>query len=187
MSKYDIRFCKCGTIHAIPEEKIDNALDANKNLLFICAKCGNATLIGADITKDWFEPEKTCYNMYSFDFSRYESKNINLSDFESTKDQKGINEIYYSYGYSVMMKSGQNATDFFCNKFSDRWYPDFYKIQRKNITVEEIMKFIEKYQHDRTTVNMKYFINNTPKDVLEEISHYYIEGLDWTGTEYERK
>ena len=50
--KYDIRICKCGRIHAIPNERIKNALNADKNFLLICAACGNATLIGADISPD---------------------------------------------------------------------------------------------------------------------------------------
>lgn len=31
-TKYDIRICKCGRIHTIPYEKIDKALDDNKNI-----------------------------------------------------------------------------------------------------------------------------------------------------------
>ena len=50
--KYDIRICKCGRIHAIPNERIEKALDADKNFLLICAACGNATLIGANISPD---------------------------------------------------------------------------------------------------------------------------------------
>lgn len=85
------------------------------------------------------------------------------------------------------MKTGQYATDFFNGRFSDRWYPDFYKIQRKDITVKEIMDFIDEYIHDRTTVNMDRFINETPDDILEELSGYWIEGLNWSGTKYENK
>lgn len=34
--KYDIRICKCGRIHAIPNERIEKALDADKtSFLFV--------------------------------------------------------------------------------------------------------------------------------------------------------
>ena len=85
------------------------------------------------------------------------------------------------------MKTGQYATDYFNGRFSDRWYPDFYKIQRTDITVKEIMDFIDEYNHNRTTVNMDRFINETPDDRLAELSTYSIDGLDWKGTKFEKE
>ena len=185
--KYDMRICKCGTIHMIDNDKLDVALKHNKNLLLICAECGHAKLIGADIEPSWFEPDRDCYNMYAFEFSPNKDKTISPVDFDSKKEYKGIEEIIYSHGYKVPMNSGMYATDYNFGRFSDRWYPDFYKIQRKDITVKEIMEFIDKYNEDRTTVNMNRFINETPEDVLEVISGYLIDGFDWTGTKWERK
>lgn len=191
MKKYDMRICKCGRIHMIPNEKIENALENNKNLLLICAGCGAATLIGGDlgldIEPDWFEPDKKCYMMYSREFSSYKSKSILATDFEKTDESKGIEEIVYSHGIKVPMMTGQYATDYFNGIFSDRWYPDFYKIERRDITVEEIMKFIDDYRHDRTTVNMDWFMCQTPEDMLKEISCYMIEGFNWKGTKWESK
>ncbi len=185
--KYDIRICKCGRIHAIPDEKIEKVLEADKNFLLICAGCGNAILIGADISPDWDDPSKDCYEMYSRNFSSYENKIINEDIFTGNENEKAVGEILYSHGFKVPMKTGQYATDFFNGRFSDRWYPDFYKIQRKDITVKEIMDFIDEYTHDRITVNMDRFINETPDDILEELSGYWIEGLNWSGTKYENK
>lgn len=85
------------------------------------------------------------------------------------------------------MKTGQYATDYFNGRFSDRWYPDFYKIQRKDITVKEIMEFIDEYNKNRTTVNMNRFINETSDDILDELSKYMIDGLDWKGTKFEKE
>lgn len=183
--KYDMRICKCGRIHMIPNEKLNKALEVNKNLLLMCGGCGAGTLIGADIEPDWNEPDKECYMMYSSSFSDYEDTSIAVSDFESNEYHEGISEIIYSHGLKVPMMTGQYATDYFNGKFSDRWYPDFYKIQRSDITVKEIMDFIEEYKHDRCTVNMDRFIRQTPEDMLEKISHYMIEGLDWKGTKWE--
>ena len=183
--KYDMRICKCGRIHMLDNNKLNEALENNKNILLVCAGCGSATLIGANIEPDWNDPSKDCYMMYSGDFSDYEDKSITAADFESTEEQKGIEEIIYSHGLKVPMMTGQYATDYFNGIFSDRWYPDFYKIQRSDITVNEIMDFIDEYDHDRTTVNMDRFIHETPEDMLEEISHYSIDGLDFKGTKWE--
>lgn len=183
--KYDMRICKCGRIHMVDNNKLDKALENNKNLLLICGGCGAATLIGADIEPDWNEPDKKCYMMYSGDLSSYEDKSITDADFESTEHHKGIDEIIYSHGIKVPMMTGQYATDYYNGIFSDRWYPDFYKIQRKDVTVNEVMDFIDEYNHDRTTVNMKRFIHETPEDMLEEISHYMIDGFNWKGTKWE--
>ena len=174
--KYDIRICKCGRIHAITDEKIEKTLEDDKNFLLICAACGNATLIGANIVHDP-DLSKDCYEMYAGDFSSYEDKVINTDTFKGNEKEKAVGEILYSHGIKVPMKTGQYATDYFNGRFFDRWYPDFYKIQRKDITVKEIMDFIDEYAHDRTTVNMNRFINETPDDVLDELSNYLIDGL----------
>lgn len=184
--KYDIRICKCGRIHAIPDEKIKKALETDENFLLICAGCGNATLIGANISTDCNDPSKECYEMYSGDFSSYKDKVINIDTFKRNEKEKAVEEILYSHGFKVPMKTGQYSTDFINGRFSDRWYPDFYKIQREDITVKEIMDFIDEYTHDRTTVNMDRFINETPDDILEELSSYWIEGLNWSGTKYDK-
>lgn len=185
--KYDMRICKCGRIHMIDYNKLDKALENNKNLLLICGGCGNATLIGADITADWDDPDGNCYMIYSNNFSLYGNKSITANDFKSTEECKGIEEIIYSHGLTVPMMTGMNATDFDNGNFFDRWHPDFWKIQRNNITVEEIMDFIDKYMHDRTTVDMNRFIHETPEDMLEEISRYSIDGLNWKGTKWETR
>ena len=183
--KYDMRICKCGRIHMIDEDKLEKALENNKNILLICGGCGAATLIGADIEPDWNKTDNDCYMMYCYEFSSYENKSITTADFESTEYNKGIEEIIYSNGIKVPMMTGMYATDYNNGRFSDRWYPDFYKIQRSDVTVKEIMDFIDEYAHDRTTVNMNRFIRETPEDMLEEISHYMIDGFNWKGTKWE--
>lgn len=184
MKKYDMHICKCGRIHMVDMEKLDKALEANKNLLLICGGCGGATVIGADIEPDYIEPDKDCYNLYQFDFSQYEDAHITEAYFAGDDKHKAIMEIIYSHGIKVPMMTGMYATDYFDGNFSDRWYPDFYKIQRRDVTVEEIMEFIDQYNKDRTTVNMNRFINENPEDIIEEISHYYIRGFDWSGTKW---
>ena len=185
--KYDLSICSCGRIHMIPEYKIDEAISKTKELLVICGGCGRAVKYGADVVPDLDNSDEDCYEMYSVDFSSYEDKVINTDTFKGNEKEKAVEEILYSHGIKVPMKTGQYATDYFNGRFSDRWYPDFYKIQRTDITVKEIMDFIDKYNHDRTTVNMDRFINETPDDILAELSTYYIDGLDWKGTKFEKE
>lgn len=184
--KYDVRFCKCGHIHLIPQERIDACLKEDKDFLLICGSCGTTTVIGADIEPDFDDPAKTCYNMYSRDKSE---ETCVLADKDGIKQSayKLYGEIYYDKGISVPMMSGMNATSFFNSRFYDNWYPDFYRIQRPGVTIKEIMDFIKKYHRDRTTVNMQRFINEHTNEELEAISAYLIDGFDWTGTLYERK
>lgn len=179
MRKYDINVCKCGVIHAIPNEKIEKALKKQKPLLTICGNCGVASLRGGDEDVDF--DGNPCYMMYRRDFTYNDSESINKDNIDQ------YSEVYYDKGYKVMMNSGMYATDYENGRFSDRWYPEFYKIQRPDVTVDEIMEFIEKYHKDRSTVNMNQLISSIPEDVLEELSNYWIEGLDWTGTKYQKE
>ena len=87
--KYDMIICKCGRIHMLDNNKLNKALENNKNILLVCAGCGSATLIGANIEPDWNDPSEDCYMMYSGDFSDHEDKSITAADFESTEEQKG--------------------------------------------------------------------------------------------------
>ena len=184
MSKYDVKFCGCGRIHLIDCRKENKILEDNKDLLLICGGCGAATLIGAYIEPDFDDPDKTCYIMYSREFTYENTKTVTISDFGSTDGKKGIGEIFYSKGIRVPMMTGNYATNCFDGKFSDMLYPDFYKVQRRDVTVSEIMEFIDEFNHDRTTVNMDRFIAENPDDILEEISHHYIRGFSWKDTKF---
>lgn len=189
MKKYDMRICKCGRIHMIPEENLTRALENDKNLVLMCAGCGSATIIGADIEPDMFSenPNDLCYMMYAGDLSPYENKIITEEIFKGSEREKAVSEIFYSHGLKVPMKTGNYANNYFDGRFADMWYPDFYKIQRKDVTVPEIMDFIKEFTEERTTVSMNRFINENPEDMIEEISHYWIKGFDWTGTKYENE
>lgn len=185
--KYEIKICSCGRIHAIPEEKIDQAIESEKDLLVICGGCGTATLIGADVVPDFDNPSEDCYEMYARKFVHNHDKSIVVDSFNGNDEGKAISEIYYSNGYKVPMMTGNYATDYLYERFSDKWYPDFYKIERKDITVSEIMEFINNYKHDRKTVNMPRFIDETPDEILEELSNSIILAFDWKGTKFEKE
>lgn len=189
MGKFDVRFCSCGRIHFIPFDEVCAAVEQDKELWLICGGCGTTTQIGADIERDYNDPEQVSYNMYSGTYSEDKTFEITPDIFTGGKDHKSIYKIIRSAGYRPLMKTGMRACSFchFGDFFEDIWYPDFYKIERKDVTVEEILEFIEKYRKDRVTVNMGTLLRELTEEELKCLSGYVIKGLDWTGTKYERK
>ena len=187
MKKYTMKICRCGRIHMIDDNKINKALDNNKEFLVICAGCGNGIVIGADCEPDIFNNGEEVYNMYTRDLSDYDDAILNKDSFEPDGKSKGFEEILYSHGIKVPMLTGEYANHYIYGQFSDMIYPDFYKIQREGITIEEIMEFIAQYHDNRTTVDMERFINETPNEMLEEISNYWIDAFDWTDTKFDRR
>lgn len=188
MNKYDMRICRCGKIHMIPCEKIDDAIKQDKDFMFICADCGSAMVIGADKKWDEYEPDKECYMMYSRCFAPYYSESITEDDFKGTKNKKAISEIYYSHGIKVPMMNGYYATKYHNGIFYDGGIiANLYEIDRLNVTAAEVQDFIKKSRKEARTVNMNCFIRDNKDDMLEEISHYLIKGFDWKGTKYEKE
>ena len=93
-TKYTTHLCSCGRIHMLDDDKLDSIFEDGKMLLLICASCGAATSIGADVEPDYFTGENACV-MFTEDFSR--NKNANI-----TTDGE-IKEIFYSQGIKVPM------------------------------------------------------------------------------------
>ena len=185
--KKELRICSCGRLHFIDSEIIHTALQNDKDVLMICGRCGKATMIGADRMPDyWGGTDKEVFDMYSY-HAGDEDFILDAWRFENTNAKKGIYKVIYSVGKGVMMESGSYAREFFYGRFADTWYPDFYHIERKDITVKEIMNFLDKWRHDRVKVNRNYLLRELTDEEAEILSYYAIEGLDWTGTKYERK
>lgn len=175
--KYDLSICSCGRIHMIPEDKINGAIQKSKELLVICGGCGRAVRHGADVVPDYDNPNEDCYELYS-----RQVKKLDI------KEMGNFAEIMVDDGMKVPMNTGEFANCYAGRRFSDMVYPDYYMIDRKNVTPEEVHEFIAKWTNDRTTVNIDRFINMY-KDVdngamLRELSHYVLDGLDLKGTEY---
>lgn len=195
MNQYEIRICSCGTIHFIPNEKVEKALQEEKNLLWICGTCGQGTYIGGDkepnIWDDSPDAPEFCYNMYSTSLnpnSIHDSISITKETFDGTDKEKGISEIFYSPGIKVPMKSGSNARMYnSANQyFLDIWWPDWYKVERNDFTREDILNFIKEYKKDCQTINMSLFIHQTPEHLLKILAQCYMPEFDWTGTPYEK-
>lgn len=186
MNKYDMKICRCGKIHMIPSDKIDDAIEHDKNFMFICADCGSATVVGADKEWDEYEPDKDCYMMYSGSFAPYYSESITADNFKGTENKKAISEIYYSHGIKVPMMNGYYATEYHNVIFYDgRIISNLYEIDRPNVTAAEVQDFLENARKEARTVNMNRFIRENKDDMLEEISRCFIKGFDWKGTKYE--
>lgn len=184
--KYDVRICRCGKIHFIDSDAILKALEDEANLVVICSHCGESFVIGAD---KYSEPDELgdmvpCYNMYTGHLDG--DYCIDMSDFvEWAGDRKKlISQIIYSRGVSIPMMSGQCANMYSAGRFSDMWYPDLYRIDRSNVTPEEVHEFIENYHRDRYTVNMNCLLRSLSDDQAECLSHYLIPQFNWSGTKW---
>lgn len=186
MGKYDVRICKCGRIHFIENSLIDEALDQDKNLMFVCGGCGSVLLIGADRETDWNDPSKTHFNLYTFE-NQEEQQVWDATLFAGTDKKKAVSKIFYDKGIQVMMQTGYYAKyfDYGTGRFQDIWYPDFWRIP-DNATVEDYKSFIEQWRKDFVTVNMPNLLRTLTDEQAEALSHYHIEGLDWTGTKYQK-
>lgn len=186
MRKFDVRICSCGRIHFVLNSEIESALELNKEVWLVCGGCGKTYRIGADIERDWCDPERINYMMYTVEAENYE---LTADMFESTDKHKGIFKLIHSSGKRPIMRTGMHATHFVhgCGRFEDSWYPDFWKIERTDITVPEIFQFIEQWRKDRVTVNMNALLNDLTDEEAECLSGYIIEGLNWKGTKFEKE
>lgn len=182
----EVRICGCGRIHFVDQDIIHAALKEDKNVLFICGGCGRATGIGADREPDWIEGTvREIFNMYSYDAGDKDFI-VDPSSFVGNERTKGIHRIIYSNGKRPRMETGMYATAFEYGKFLDNWFPDFYKIERPNITVPEIMQFIEDWRKKRQTVMMPSLLQELTDEEATLLARCcYIKNLDWTGTKYE--
>jgi len=162
MKKYDVRFCSCGRVHFIDQEKINSAIKNEKEVLVVCNHCGSSYVVGA--SKECDEDGEECYMMYS----------QSMQDTE-VNDMIKIDSIVFTTGEQIRMMTGGEATDHGGYGFID-WETE----KSKNISSEEWEKM-------RKTVNVEHTINWIKDDnKLEQMSHYLC-GIDWKGTKYEKR
>lgn len=175
-----VNVCSCGRIHLIPNNKITAAIETNRDLVIICAGCGAAILTGADPEPDWEGTGEACYTLYTKGYSVGGTSSITTNRFTSSYC-KSISEIFYSQGVKVPMKTGMYARYFnSCAGFLDTYRPDFSDIKRSDITTEELLAFIHKYEEDSSTVDMERLIIENSKDVIDTLRSHGITGLDWS-------
>lgn len=187
----EVRICKCGCIHFVDQDMIYNAIDHDKNILFICGQCGQATIIGADRVPNWYketddEPDE-CFDMYSFDADRGQKTLIlDANSFSDIGDHKPIDKVIYDNGHVVMMETGYRANYFNYNTgFEDMTYPDFIYYLNGSATVTEIVSQIKEYNEKRKNVRMYSLINDLTEEENEILSRARIKGIDYTDTKWE--
>lgn len=175
MKKYDIRFCDCGRIHAIPQETIDKAIENDREVMLVCSHCGRQIVIGADVVDDL--DLGRCYSMYTDTVRNYEQMVIETDNSETAAGQffklpnrgKMLDSIIFAYGIPVPMQTALYANRHYFGGFVD---------DRQAGCITEQM----------TTVDVDRFImeNADKEDILHAISGFHIKGLDWTGTKFNK-
>jgi len=161
MEKYDVRFCSCGRVHFINQEKVNQAIENEKQVLVICNNCGNSFVIGADKSYDEYLDQEI-YNMYSF----------GMRDTE-VNDLSKIDSIVFTAGEQIRMMTGGAAT------YQGDCFIDWETKKPDNISIGEWGKM-------QKTVNTQHTINwIKDEDKLEQMSNYVV-GIDWKGTKYEK-
>lgn len=165
----EVKFCSCGRIHIIDDEKLNSAIENNKEILHVCQGCGATLRIGAD-------PYDDGYALYSIDAN---SSNIDLERIECIVVSKGI---------KVPMNNGYYATYHGSCGFLDERSPSNSElkaiIEENNCTFEDSFRI---FQNRACSVDMDRFIYENKDSDLEEISGYLVEGLDWKNTKFERE
>ena len=105
-NKYEARIFPNGRVVCYKQKDLEDAIKAGKELLIVC-NClygGYALAIGADVTTDWYDPNKTTYMMYSYD----------LLDREFTGEEMAkFHKVIFTEGERIFNKEGDYATSYF--------------------------------------------------------------------------
>ena len=182
-SHMQMRICSCGRIHFFDGKHIDDAISADKELLFICGGCGRATRIGADDWTGYYDDNEKCYAMYQQDINK--DTVLTADIFEKAENRKAFTEILYSQGKKVMMMTGYYAKAYSNSEFEDIWYPDFWRLEKPDLTIPEVMDFIKENRTNRKLVNMNALLRDfTEEEVKYLHSSCHIKGMDWSKTKY---
>jgi hypothetical protein len=162
MKKYDVRFCDCGRVLFIEQDKIDHAIENEKEVLVVCNHCGDSFVIGANKEiNPYSEDGKECYMMYSYEMKNTIETNMNRFD-----------SIVFTRGEMIRMETGGEAT------YHGQGFIDWDTKKPDDITEEE-------WDKKRRTVNTQHTINWIhDDDKIEAMSHYGVD-IHWAGTRFE--
>lgn len=172
MMKYDVRFFPNGRVYFLDRAILDEALDAEKEILIImsCWSGGYALAIGANkVPAVWHDktadPDKICYEMYAY----------NVRDVEfSQKDLPRFHKVIVTSGVRIYMKSGHQATYHDAGGFVD--YDTSYQTFKEhysynNETEEQFNKLRREVDWEATKNHMR--TEKDSKDKIESLSHYF--------------
>ena len=111
-SGFSIYTCRCGRIHMISWDLVDEACEKNMDIIHICQRCGKMLRIGGDSFYDEYE-KADAYSLYSYDMTLNDHVvNIDLSS-DYSSECKPILRIISEPGICVPMKTGGYATEYF--------------------------------------------------------------------------
>ena len=105
-NKYEARIFPNGRVVLYKRKDLEDAIKAGKELLIVC-NClygGYALAIGADVTTDWYEPDKTAWMMYSYDVFDREFTGGEMAKFH---------KVIFTEGERIYNKEGDYATSYF--------------------------------------------------------------------------
>lgn len=191
MRKLEARICKCGRIHFYSTELLQSLLEAEKELVLICSKCGNVTRIGADIEPAvWYDEdadtEAVMFNMYAM---HSENEEIGAEDFNqeimNENHKRTIGKILINEGVPVYMGTGYTADYYGPNGFAD--YGSNFERNKNYITIEELERDWDEYDKRRRKVQMQALLRSLTDEQAEALSCYSIKNLDWSNTKWETK
>jgi len=159
--KYEVYFCSCGRVHFVDTEKINKAIENEKEVLVICNNCGNSFVEGAD--KQDYDGEEG-YMIYS-----YSKRDTEINDTSK------IDSIVFTLGNKVIMMTGGEATFYGNGTFID------WETKKPNSVTEDEWKTM------RETVNVERTINWIKDD--NKLSHMsnYVTDINWKDTKFEKK
>lgn len=155
---YDALFCRCGRVHFLDRNRIDDICDNGKEVIIICNHCGNTIKKGLT---DYIDGGKAWYS-------------IDIKDEEIT-DFSNIGLMIASSGDMIRMMSGHEASCIHGSCFID------YESEKPEDVSEE------EWNKRCMTVDTKATINwINDDDKLRALSRYGVK-INWVGTKYERK
>ena len=179
MEKFEVRICRCGHIHLFSEAAISAAFAQNKKFVIVCGSCGCVTVLGANSYID--EHGNKIYDCYSYDADTTYEANMAIHSSDAV--------INYRRGMEIPMMSGHSANQFFRGRFYDNSSPRFDELLdlRSKIDRKAVEAFVQQYETDRASVDMKQLIRDNTPEVLEALSKLSIEQFNWVSTPYEQK
>ena len=190
MNKLEVRICKCGRLHFYQNELLDKLLEEEKELVLICSRCGNVMHIGADIEPASFfyedaNPEEIVFNMYSSNTKNEEISQENFNqELMNSENKRTIGKIIIDEGIGVYMNTGYTADYYGNDGFAD--YGSTFDRVKKYTSLEVLERDLNDYEKRRVQVKMKNLLETLTDDQADALSCFRINGLDWTGTKWEK-
>ena len=164
-------FSPNGRVYFLDYDILDEALKVGKEVLIVMNSWfgGYALAIGANkIPAIWYDetanPDKFCYDMYSYDIEETEFSQEDLARFH---------KVIFTKGVQIRMKTGEQATYYNSGEFID-WDTSYQDFKDKYSYNNETKKQFEKLRREVDWEATKNFMQAEKdyQDKIEALSHY---------------